>query len=334
MLITAHSDEHQPMLSNACYSWKLCLLVMDVRSLRYFVAVADEGTVSGAASDMGITQPAMSRQLKQLENSTGLKLFARSGVKLMLTSEGRAFVHSAREVLQKMDHATQVAHQLASGRLTDVTIKAPRTTLIDVVAPFVATFRPEDPVPTISEITIDPDLPRLLPTTDMVVTTRQPVRDVDDVGHLPLAHLPVWAYVPRTHPWAGDTDVELNTLVTEQLLLPSRDFKARHLLESAMQLAGVAPRSVVETLHGRVAQALAAAGRGVAVLSDDPRFDLVPLRVHTRGSGLGVQLFATWRRDHHAAEALADLAGRLREFCRERYGDTVEGNTTVSDALG
>lgn len=319
------------MLSNAQNSSQVCLKVMKARLLRYFAAVADEGTVSGAAAEMGITQPAMSRQLKQLEITTGLKLFERSGVRLLLTSEGREFLQVAREVLQKMDHATQVAHQLASGRLTDVSITAPRTTLIDVVAPFVATFVQSDPVPSISEITIDPDLTRLLPKVDIVVTTRRPVGEVQV---LPLAQLPVWAYVPKNHPWAEHDDVELRKLVTEQLLLPSLDFKARHLLDSAMQLAGISPRGVVETFHGRVAQALAAAGRGVAVLSDDPRFDLVPLRVHTGGFDLRVQLFATWRSDHHAAATLQELAGRLQDFCRQRYGETLGSGDVFLDDLG
>lgn len=296
---------------------------MEARLLRYFAAVANEGTVSAAAISLGISQPALSRQLKQLESITGLALFQRLGIRLVLTSEGREFLHVAREVLLKMEHANQVAKQLASGQLPSISLAAPATTLNDVIAPFVATFEPTDPAPSISEIPIDPDLTRLLPRFDLSVTTQRPPAEV---SALPLAQLAVFAQVPTQHRWANETTIDVNQLVGEQLLLPSQDFKARLLLDGAMQMAGIRPTAVVETAHGRVAQALAAAGRGVAVLSDDPQFGLVPLAVNSAGIPLRIQLFAAWRPDHHAADQLGDIASRLQAFCRERYGETLSAD--------
>lgn len=293
---------------------------MDSRLLRSFAAVVDEGTVSAAATELGITQPALSRQIKQLERSTGLELFRRSGVRLMLTSEGTEFLKVAREVLQKLEHARRVAQQLVDGRLATVSIAAPETTLIDVVAPFVATFDDDDPVPSISEVVSVPDLARLLPTVDMIVSARRPQAGVRSV---PIASLPVWAYVPPGHRWSQRSTVELEDLVSEQLLVPSTSFRARNLLDSALEVAGLVPRRVVETQHGRVAQALAAAGRGVAVLSDDPWFDLVPLQVRAEDKDLRVELFATWRHDHHADATLRVLAARLKDFCRTHFGETL-----------
>ena len=72
-----------------------------------------------------------------------------------------------------------------------------------------------------------------------------------------------------------------------------------------------------------MAQALAAAGRGVAVLSDDPRFGLQPLRVTAPDGPVHISLYAAWSPDHHAAATLSVLARRLAEFCVERYGAQV-----------
>jgi DNA-binding transcriptional LysR family regulator len=97
--------------------------------------------------------------------------------------------------------------------------------------------------------------------------------------------------------------------------------RSRRLLDERLVDAGVAPQELLECSNPQVAQALAAAGRGVAVLSDDPRFDLVPLRIRTADGHLTLTLHAAWDGEHHAAEELARLAGRLRDFCAERYGD-------------
>ncbi|MET0766472.1 MAG: LysR family transcriptional regulator, partial [Aeromicrobium sp.] len=86
---------------------------------------------------------------------------------------------------------------------------------------------------------------------------------------------------------------------------------------------GVSPERIIDCSNPQVAQALAAAGRGVAIVSDDSRFDLVPVRLAGRDGVLRIELFAAWEPDHHAAATLAELAGRLRAFCIERYGDDV-----------
>ncbi|GAB3842802.1 LysR family transcriptional regulator [Nesterenkonia populi] len=299
---------------------------MEIRLLRYFVAVVEHGTVSEAASALRISQPSLSRQTKKLEQDLGLRLFVRSGTRNVLTSEGREFLAAARAVLAKESDAAQLASSLAIGRLPSVSLAAPRTTLIDVVTPFVATFQRQDPVPTVSEIGIDPDLSRVLPEHDLVVTAQgpRPLPAEMRVGTLKLARLPVWAYVPAGHPWDGRESADIGELAEEMVITPSTDFKAREVLDAAMQLSGTAPAGRVETNHGRVAQALAAAGRGVAVVSDDPHFDLHPVRLHRSGEPLTIGLAGQWRSDHHAAETLASLAHRLRDFCKERYGPTLE----------
>lgn len=298
---------------------------MEFRLLRYFVAVVEYGTVSEAASALRISQPSLSRQMKRLEQELGLRLFARSGTRNVLTTEGQEFLSAARTVLAKEADAAQLARSLAAGRLPSVSLAAPRTTLLDVVAPFVATFQKSDPVPAVSEISIAPDLSRVLPEHDLIVTPRgpHPLAEGIPAETLELARLPVWAYVPAEHPWAGRDTAEVGELAEETVIAPSTDFKAREVLDAALQLSGTAPAGRVGTNHGRVAQALAAAGRGVAVVSDDPHFDLHPVHLHREGEPLTIRLTGQWRTDHHAAQTLASLAHRLRQFCEERYGPTL-----------
>lgn len=289
---------------------------METRLLRYFAAVVEAGTVSAAAQDLHITQPALSRQLRQLEEELGLKLFFRRSGRLQLTNEGREFYQAALSLLQHHRDAAEFAAQLAQGRLTRVRFGAPTTTLTDVVAPFVATFLPEDPVPSASEVPLESDMEVSLSSVDMVVA---PVRWPQNVPNLHLVNLPVWAYVPIRHQWAQRTSVDLEELVHETLILPTMDFKARRVLESALDEAQLGPTTTLETPHSQVAQALAAAGRGAAVVTDDARYDLCALRILQHGEPLQITLYAAWRAEHHAAPTLEDLAHRLAEFCRARY---------------
>src|SRR5262245_18620871 len=72
---------------------------MDFKRLRTFVTVADRGTVSQAAVDLRIAQPALSRQISELERQLGVKLFDRVGRRLALTAEGEQLLVTCRDVL-------------------------------------------------------------------------------------------------------------------------------------------------------------------------------------------------------------------------------------------
>ena len=78
---------------------------------------------------------------------------------------------------------------------------------------------------------------------------------------------------------------------------------------------------MIETGNGTIAQALAAAGRGIAVVFDDPRFDLRPVAVDLGDDVLSLRLIAAWDGRSVASTALAALAERLAAWTRARYGN-------------
>ncbi|WP_343048986.1 LysR family transcriptional regulator substrate-binding protein [Nocardioides perillae] len=163
----------------------------------------------------------------------------------------------------------------ARGRVERVTIAAPTVTLTDVVAPFVATMSPDDPVVDVRPADASDPAEVLRAGADLIGTQRPPA----PFRSRPLAVLPVWAYVRADHPWAARRSVTLSELVVQPLVLLPPHFTAREAVDAAVGAAGASYASVVEAANGTVAQALAASGRGVAVVSDDPRHDLVPLAV-------------------------------------------------------
>ena len=106
---------------------------MELRQLRYFVAVAEEGNISRAAQKIFLTQPALSRQIKALEDEIGQCLLERQAHSIRLTSTGERLLHEARELLQHADQVLErvraasegvrlrvgYAPSLASGLLTE-----------------------------------------------------------------------------------------------------------------------------------------------------------------------------------------------------------------------
>ncbi|MEU4838530.1 LysR family transcriptional regulator [Nocardia testacea] len=290
---------------------------MELRHIRYFLAVHEAGSVNAAAVRVHVAQPSLSRQLRQLERDLGVELFDRSTGRLRLSAAGRALLPEARALMRAAERIALAAEFHARGGLRHVTIAAPTVTLTDIVAPFVATLAASDP--TVDVFASDgEDIGELLARgADLVITPEGPG---PDFTRLRLAELPVWAYVTGAHHWAGRRWISIAELVDQPLVLVPPDFAARRALNSAVLDSGSNYTETIEAANGTIAQALAAARRGIAVVTDDPRFDLVPLAVRTDRSLLRIPLDMWWDSSHPGSQTLCGIAERLREFIAERYG--------------
>ena len=295
---------------------------MELRTISYFVAVADAGSVSAATRLTHITQPSLSRQLRQLEKELGLELFARRDGRLALTPAGRQFLPAARDLLSRAEATRAAAAQIRAGSLPTVTVAAPAVTLNDIVAPFFATFGPDDPMPRVQSLEPADEYAALDRGADLVIGTRPPPASL---ARARLASFPVNAYVRADHRLAGRRAITLHELIAYDLLVPMSDSHARRAFDAEVEIDRL-PVRLIEFSSSQVAQAVAAAGRGVAVVSDDPRYDLVALTVST-GSGelLRIGLQAAWQPHHHGASQLAGLVRRLRAYVRSRYAPVTPG---------
>ena len=88
---------------------------MELRHLRYFIGVAEEENVSRAALKLHVSQPALSRQIRDLEEELGFSLLERSAKSVRLTDAGRTFLVEARAVLERADQAVSAAREIANG---------------------------------------------------------------------------------------------------------------------------------------------------------------------------------------------------------------------------
>ncbi|GGU37891.1 LysR family transcriptional regulator [Nocardioides albus] len=290
---------------------------MELRALKSFVTIADCGSVSRAAELLHTTQPALSRQLQRFEAEVGSSLFDRMGRGLALTAAGRRLLPVARDLATRADLAQETVVALRAGAPGAVMVSAPHTTATDIVAPFLASWGPEDPLPMVWETPSLDTYEALDRGADLAIGAGVPPRRL---RRLVLADLPVWAYVRPDHRWASRGSVDLGELEDEQLLVLESGQHSRTALERALAGQELPLGKIVEFENAEVAQAVASAGRGVAVVSDDPRYGLVPLRIIAAAGPLCIRLYAAWSDQHYASEVLAGLALRLRAFSRERYG--------------
>ncbi len=327
---------------------------MELRILRYFLAVVDEGSVTRAAGVVAVAQPSLSRQLRSLEAELGVVLFDRSARSLRLSAAGEAFLPMARDLVTRADRALAAMAHLGTVRSVPLTMVAPETTVADIIAPFLAGRRQDA-----SAVDVREALP---------ATVFDLVRDgAADVGVSsgaapaslevrPVASFPIWAYVPRGHRWATRTRITVGELVEESLVVLGPSHGTRRILDAAVASGGWHHRVAAETNVPQVAQALAAAGRGVAVVSDDPRYGLVPVAITVdggsrRGAGDGpgrgaggragrraattlrIPLVAAWDPSHYAAEAIASLVEALVEYVtrRETPGAAADGGDRSGD---
>ncbi len=88
---------------------------MELRHLRYFVAVAEEGHITRAAERLGMQQPPLSQQIQALERELGVQLFRRKPRGVELTNSGRALLADARAILTHIDHAFATTRRTARG---------------------------------------------------------------------------------------------------------------------------------------------------------------------------------------------------------------------------
>ncbi|PYI84078.1 MAG: LysR family transcriptional regulator, partial [Verrucomicrobia bacterium] len=185
---------------------------MELRHLRYFVAVAQELNFTRAAQTLHVAQPALSRQIRQLEDEVGVRLFERNRRIVSLTEAGRAFLTEARSVLQQSQQAVRVAQETGHIHAGQLNLGYVWGLFHSVVPAYLARFRRE--------------FPRAAAHLFDLTATQQAKALKEgrlDAGFIGFAHeadaaglakqkvgaCRFLAAVPKTHPVARDANVRL-----------------------------------------------------------------------------------------------------------------------------
>src|SRR5947209_2471252 len=118
---------------------------MVLRHLRYFIGVAEEENVSRAALKLHVSQPGLSRQIRDLEEELGFLLLERSAKSVRLTAAGHVFLLEARAVLKRVDEAVQAARAVANGRGVELHVGYATSPTVRILPPALRAFQAEMP---------------------------------------------------------------------------------------------------------------------------------------------------------------------------------------------
>lgn len=246
---------------------------MELRHLRYALAIADELHFTRAAQLLGIGQPPLSQQIKLLEEELGVRLFHRLTRGVELTEAGRAFMPLARASVQAAEQAALAAQRAARGELGGLTIGFTSSASFNPLVPgIIGRFREAFPGLSISlvEQTTARLLESLASSSIDVAFLRPALGETDGLvsRRLPDEHL--WIALPARHRLAGQESIALLDLAGEPFILYPRA-NGRQLYDSiiaACRNAGFSPRIAQEAPQMASTVNLVAAGVGVALVPE------------------------------------------------------------------
>jgi DNA-binding transcriptional LysR family regulator len=242
---------------------------MELRQLRYAVAVARVGSFLGAAAELDVPQPSLWRSVKALEAELGITLFERSGRGVQLTDAGRQLLLRAEQLLDRAEAIPLLATELAHGRAGVVTVACAHPHVPRFLAPLIGSFRSTHPGVHVAlhEFSGLPAVEQVLDgAADLV--TGLPQADPRLAGHH-LGDVRLAVVTSDDHPWRGRSTVSTAELRGQPVLTGHAGSLTRRLLEPALRAGGLGLDITVESGQATTLVALARAGLGVAIVADD-----------------------------------------------------------------
>ena len=288
---------------------------IELRHLRYFIAVAEELHFGHAAARLNISQPPLSQQIQILEQQIGARLFDRTNRSVSLTEAGRQFLADSRQILSQVDDAAARAARLHHGETGELRIgftsSAP---FIKAVSDTLSTFRRRYP-----DVHIQT---RETNTREQIVPLNEGALDL---GLMRNTHLPdtlVWervlrepllAMVPRDHPLASQTCVSLRELAREPFVFfdPHVGTGLYDDILGLMRRYDLTPAITQEVGEAMTIIGLVAAGLGVSILPASFRrvqlLEMCWLPIEEQDAVS--EMWLVWSKHHEQGEA----ARRFRE---------------------
>jgi LysR family transcriptional regulator, benzoate and cis,cis-muconate-responsive activator of ben and cat genes len=246
---------------------------MELRHFRYFVAVAEEESVTRAAARLHVSQPPLSRQIRDLEREMDVALFERTSKGVRLTEAGRVFLVEARGLLQRADEAVERAKAYGLGRRGNVRVGHASPT-IDILRRALRSFWRTYPEVTVDLLAMTSQgMLRGLRecTLDVALTVSIAPRDFDGLAVEHLGAYAVRVAMSRKHRFAKLREVPLRDIAAEPIVAFTRSEHPEAYAGVLQILAPFTRSPNIVDEHDSFANLITAveAGRGVALVSNN-----------------------------------------------------------------
>ncbi|WP_027480904.1 LysR family transcriptional regulator [Deinococcus pimensis] len=274
---------------------------MDLRQLRYFVALAEEGHFGRAAERVFVVQQALSGSIRNLEDELGVRLFERTTRRVQLTPAGSEFLTGARQVLALVEQTADRARRAARGEVGRLAVGFVSGLAFGGLPEVVRTFRERFPHVAVEllELTAAEQEQALRERRIDVGFVLLPVRD-PSLAREAMWREPLIVALPAGHPLAARERLRLAELANEDFVFFPRHVRAAYF-DQVMSLAtasGFQPRIVQEAIEVPTLLSLVAAGIGVFLpIRFFSKLALPGVAYRPLDDAPVVEIDAAWRRE-------------------------------------
>jgi LysR family nitrogen assimilation transcriptional regulator len=299
---------------------------MDLRQLRTFVTVAEQGTVSKASARLGVAQPALSRQIKDLEHDLGVRLFDRIRRRLVLTGEGEQLLGDCRNILGAIGSLADRAQLLQRPDAGVLKVAATPQTIDGVLSGFLARYARRRPNVRIklSEAFGAPLLALVeRGEVHVAISTAGAIRASNHP--LETIWLPSLEFVAACNPaleLGSVESIDVRSLGSHPLLLLDATFAVRGAFDAACRVAEFKPNIWFESRTPHTLLALAEAGHGVAIVPSvlpTHRYKLCIVRLTYRRKPLREAYAMVLDRRRSLPPSAGDFCQSLVAYVREVF---------------
>ena len=298
---------------------------MDFRRLRTFVTVAEQGSVSKASLQLHISQPGLSRQIQELQQELGLRLFERVGRRLVLTAEGEQLLGNCRNVLGHVGLLSEQAQLLKRGDTGTLKVAASPMQIETTLSSFLPRYAERYP-------NVQVRLVEEVGANTLAMLERGEIHvgigllDAVQADHRQFAissvkPLELIAACSRSFPLAEGSALDLSRITSHPLLLPDTSFSARKTFDAICRLAGLKPNILMESRAHHTKLALAEAGLGIAIISTSVqthRYALRTVKIMHKRKPILEPLAVVWDRrrtlPRYAQDFCELLAAHMRKI--------------------
>src|SRR3989454_1490138 len=243
---------------------------MELRHLRYFLAVGEALNFTKAAAQLRVAQPALSRQVQDLEDEIGVDLMKRSPRGVTLTAEGKLFLEEVRELLKRADESVEKVRALARGEYGELHVGYAPSPTVEILPPALTAF--QKAVPRVKVLLHDLSSDELIAglrnaTLELAIMVEPFAEQTTGIQFEVLRTYPLCVAMTAVHPFARMKSIPLEKLAAEPLVgLRRKDYSEYyHVLDHIFARIPTKPRIAVECDSASSVITEVEAGRGIAL---------------------------------------------------------------------
>lgn len=247
---------------------------MELRQLRYFIAVAEEKSFGNAAKRLHMSQPPLSIQIKGLEEEIGVRLLDRTTRRVDLTDAGRAFLDKAREVLAASEEAKSVARGAELGLQGRLEVGFVSTATLSILPPALRLFRERfgDVELDLKELSSTEQLQALYEGDIRVGLVRMPLR-APEIELEPILEEPLVVALPTDHSLVARDSITIEEIAELPLIFFERRQEpgSHEQIVELLGRVGALPKVAQYAVHLQTVVGLVASDMGIAILPASAR---------------------------------------------------------------